>query len=60
MVEEKKDEGEGDPFKMLLKESLKKQRNEMMEKISQILWWVLTGQASLCNNHFGGATPFKI
>ena len=31
MVEERKDEGAGDPIKILFKEALKKQRNVMME-----------------------------
>jgi hypothetical protein len=34
MGEEKKDEGEGDPIKMLLNEALEKQRNVMMDKFS--------------------------
>jgi hypothetical protein len=34
MGEEKKDEGAGDPIKMLLEEALKKQRNVMMDNIS--------------------------
>jgi hypothetical protein len=31
MVEEKRDDGAGDPIKMLLEESLTRQRNEMMD-----------------------------
>ena len=37
MVEEKKDEGVGDPIKILLEEAIEKQRNVMMESFSQIL-----------------------
>jgi hypothetical protein len=33
MVEEKRDDRAGDPFKTLLEESLMRQRNEMMDKI---------------------------
>jgi hypothetical protein len=34
MGEEKKDEGAGDPIKMLLEEALEKQRNAMMNNFS--------------------------
>jgi hypothetical protein len=37
MVEEKRDEGEKDPIKLFLAESLAQQRNEMLENFSQIL-----------------------
>ena len=37
MAEQKKDEGVGDTFKILLEESLKQQRNAMMDKFAQIL-----------------------
>ena len=37
MGEEKKDEGEGDPIKILLEEALEKQRNTMMDNFAQIL-----------------------
>jgi hypothetical protein len=37
MEGEKKDDGTGDPFKMLLEESLTQQRNEMMDSFAQIL-----------------------
>ena len=36
MGDEKKDDGVGNPFKMLLKESLMRQRNEMMDNFAQI------------------------
>jgi hypothetical protein len=38
MGDEKKDYGVGDPFKLLLKEALARQRNEMMDNFAQILW----------------------
>jgi hypothetical protein len=34
MGEEKKDEGVGDPIKMLLEEALEKQRNTMMDNFA--------------------------
>ena len=60
MGEEKKDEGAGDPIKMLLKEALEKQRNTVMDNFSRILQWILTGSASTSSSHSGGATPFKV
>jgi hypothetical protein len=33
----KKDDGAGDPFKILLEQALARQRNKMMEKFAQIL-----------------------
>jgi hypothetical protein len=48
---------EGDPFKMLLEESLMQQRNEMMDSFAQILQWLPTGDASSSN---GGVTHFKV
>jgi hypothetical protein len=60
MREEKKDEGERDPIKLLLKDALEKQRNVMMDNFSQILQRLPTGSASTSNNHSGGATPFKV
>jgi hypothetical protein len=38
MVDEKKDDGAEDPFKILLEEALPQKRNEMMDKFAQILW----------------------
>jgi hypothetical protein len=58
--EEKKDEGAGDPIKMLLKEALEKQRNTMMENFAKILQRIPTSGASTSNNHYGGAIPFKV
>jgi hypothetical protein len=37
MAEEKRDDGARDPFKILLKKSLARQRNEMMDNFTQIL-----------------------
>ena len=46
MLEEKKGEGAGEPFKILLKEDLKRQRNAMMDNISQILQRIPKGDTS--------------
>ena len=35
--EENRDDGAGDPIKMLLEEALTRQRNEMMDNFAQIL-----------------------
>jgi hypothetical protein len=60
MGEEKKNEGAGDPIKLLLKEALEKQKNAMMDNFAQILQRLPTGSASTSNNHSGGTTPFKV
>jgi hypothetical protein len=60
MGEEKKDEGAGDPIKMLLEEALEEQRNAMMDNFSQILQRIPTGSASTSRSHYAGATPFKV
>ena len=60
MEEEKKDEGVGDPFKMLLKEALERKRNAMMDKFSQILQQLPIGDTSSSNSHSRGTTPFKV
>jgi hypothetical protein len=57
MAREKKDDGIGDPFKMLLEEALTQQRNEMMDSFMQILWRLPIGDTSSSS---GGATPFKV
>jgi hypothetical protein len=57
MAGEKKDDGIGDPFKMLLEESLTQQRNEMMDSFAQILRRLPTGNTSSSS---GGAAPFKV
>jgi hypothetical protein len=41
----------------LLEEALEQQRNEMMEKISQILQWLPTRDAFSSSSH---ETPFKV
>jgi hypothetical protein len=60
MGEEKKDEGAGDPIKMLLEEALEKQRNVMMDNFAQILQRISTGGASRSRSHSGGGTPFNV
>jgi hypothetical protein len=57
MGEENKDDGAGDPFKMFLEGALVQQRNEMMEKLEQILRRLPIGEASSSSIH---ATPFKV
>ena len=57
MGDEKKDDGVGDLFKMLLKEDLVQQRNEMMDKFAYILRRLPTGDASSSSDH---ATPLKV
>jgi hypothetical protein len=57
MAGEKKYDGTGDPFKMLLDEALTQQRNEMMESFAQILRRLRTGDAFSSS---GGTTPFKV
>ena len=37
MVEEKRDDGAGDPINSLLEESFEQQRNDMMDSFTQIL-----------------------
>jgi hypothetical protein len=58
--EENKDEGEGDPIKMFLKEALEKKRNAMMDNFARILQWIPTGSALTSKSLSGGATPFKV
>jgi len=60
MVKENKDEGVGDPFKILLKEAFEKNRNTMMNNIAQIIQPLPTSDAYSSSNHFGGATSFKV
>ena len=57
MAGEKKDDGTGDPFKLLIEEALMQQKNKMMDSFAQILWHLPTCDASSLN---GGATPFKL
>jgi len=60
MGQEKKDEGSGDPIKILFKEALEKQRNVMMDNFAQILQRLPTNGTSTSNIHSGGSTPFKV
>jgi hypothetical protein len=57
MEGEKKDDGIGDPFKLLIEESLMQQRNEMMDNFTQILRRLPTGDTSSSS---GGTAPFKV
>jgi hypothetical protein len=57
MVGEYKYDGTGDPFKLLIEESLMQQRNKIMDSFVQILRWQPTGNTSSSN---GGAAPFKV
>jgi hypothetical protein len=61
VAEEKRDDRAGDPFKMLLKEALMRQRNEMMGNFTQILRQLPmeSVEESSTRNHLRGATPFK-
>jgi len=60
MADENKDEGAGDPIKILLEEALERQRNTMMDSFAQILQWLPRGDASASNSYFGNDTPFKV
>jgi hypothetical protein len=62
MVEEKRDDRAGDPFKTLIEEALMRQRNEMMDNFAQILRRLpmAATKASSTRNHFASATPFKV
>jgi hypothetical protein len=57
MVGENKDDGIGDPFKMLLEEALRRHMNEMMDSFAQILQRLPTSNASSSSR---GTTPFKV
>jgi len=57
MAGENKDDGTGDPFKMLLEKALTQHRNEMMDSFAQILRRLPTGGASSSS---GGTAPFKV
>ena len=60
MADEKKDEGAGDPIKILLEEALERQRNAMMDSFAQILQRLLRSNASASSRYSGNATPFKV
>jgi hypothetical protein len=57
MAGENKYDGTGDPFKLLIEESLMQQRNEMMNNFAQILWRLPIGDTSSSSK---GAAPFKV
>jgi hypothetical protein len=57
MKGEKKYDGTGDPFKMLIEESLMQQRNNMMDSFAQILRRLPTGDTSSSSK---GIAPFKV
>jgi hypothetical protein len=57
MAGEKKDEGIGDPFKLLIEESLTQHRNAMMDSFTQILRRLPTGDAYSSS---GCTTPLKV
>jgi hypothetical protein len=57
MEGENKDDERGDPFKLLLEESLTQQRNKMMDSFAQILQRLPTCDASSLS---GGITPLKV
>jgi hypothetical protein len=61
MEDKNRDDGERDPMKFLLEESLVRQRNEMMDNFSHILrrFPIVTKETST-NSHFEGAMPFKV
>ena len=60
MADEKKDEGAGDPIKILLEEALERQRNAMMDSFAQILQRLPRSGASASSSSSGNATPFKV
>ena len=60
MADEKKDEGAGDPIKILLKEALERQRNTRMDNFAQILKRLSKGDISTSSNYSRSATPFKV
>jgi hypothetical protein len=57
MEGENKDDGTGDPFKLLIEESLMQQRNEMMDSFVQIIRQLPTGDISSSSR---GAAQFKV
>jgi hypothetical protein len=57
MVGENKDDGIGEPFKLLLEEALVQQRNTMMDNFTQILRRLPIGDTSSSSR---GTAPFKV
>ena len=60
ITDENKDEGAGDPIKILLEEALERQRNAMMDSFAQILQQLPRSNASASSSYSGNATPFKV
>jgi hypothetical protein len=61
MAEEKRDDREMYPIKLLPEEALAQQRNKMMDNFSHILrQFPKMTVAPSTNNHFRGETPFKV
>jgi hypothetical protein len=62
MAEEKRNDRARYPFNTFLEESLVRQRNEMMEKFSQILRRIpmVIVEAYSTSNNFANETPFKV
>jgi len=60
MADEKKDEGAGDPIKILLEEALKRQRNAMMDNFAQILQGLPKSNALDSSSYSRNTTPFKV
>ena len=61
MVEEKSENGVGDPIKSLLEEALERQRNEMMDSFAQILLRMpAMASASSTSRWLWDATPLKV
>jgi hypothetical protein len=58
---ERKDiDGERDPFKLLLKETLMRKRNGMMDNFALILRRQPTSDTYSSSRHLGGVTTFKV
>ena len=61
MAKEKRDNRAGDPIKLLLKESLERQMNEMMDSFTQILLRMQQmANAPSTSKRFKDETPFKV
>ena len=60
MADEEKDEGVGDPIKILLEEALERQRNTMMDNFAEILQRLPNDDASTSGSYSISVTPFKV
>jgi hypothetical protein len=61
MAEEKKKNRACDSINLLLEQSLRQQRDEMMDNFSHILQCLpIASVASSSSEHFGGTLPFKV